>query len=204
LAGHPRNLHDAAVYSDNTTGSYNVLSAAVASGIERICLASSVNAIGGIYSRAPRYDYFPVDEQHPCYAEDGYGLSKWVLEQQAHAFARRCPAMRIASLRFHWLVPNRAAAIDWTDQFAAKAAKHLWSYTLSREACRACLLALTADFVGHEVFFIVAPRTAATASSFDLAREHYPSTEIRDRLDNYKAFYTSAKAAQILGWKHER
>jgi nucleoside-diphosphate-sugar epimerase len=59
--GHPRSLNDAAVYSDNTTGSYNVLSAAVAVGVERICLASSVNAIGGVYSHTPHYDYFPVD-----------------------------------------------------------------------------------------------------------------------------------------------
>lgn len=145
---HSRNV---AGFSDNAIGGYNVLTAAVSLGIERICLASSVNAIGGLYSNAPRYDYFPVDERHPCYAEDGYSLSKWAMEKTADAIVRRSPASQIASLRFHWLLPSRKEAIDRTRQ-SPRAAKHLWSYTLLREACRACLLALTADFVGHEVF----------------------------------------------------
>src|SRR5262249_55162760 len=123
---------DTPVYVDNTTSSFNVLRAAIALNIERICLASSVAAIG---DSAPRYDYFPVDERHPCYAKDEYGLSKWVLEQQAHAIARRYPQMRIASLRFHRLVSNRAAAIEFVDRHA-DSAKQLWSYTLLQEAGR--------------------------------------------------------------------
>ncbi len=37
-------------------------------------------------------------------------LSKWVCEQQADTFVRRYETMTIASLRFHWLVPDRATA----------------------------------------------------------------------------------------------
>ena len=96
------------VYADNTLSSYNALSAASTLGIKRICLASSINAIGGAFSRSPRYDYFPLDEKHPTYAEDPYSLSKWVLEQQGDAFARRFEWMTIASLRFHWLLDTRS------------------------------------------------------------------------------------------------
>ena len=35
---------------------------------------SSINAIGGRFSRSPRYDYFPLDEQHPAYVEDPYSV----------------------------------------------------------------------------------------------------------------------------------
>ena len=97
----PNDHPDQVVYGDNTISSYNALSAAATLGIKRVCLASSINAIGGVFSRAPRYNYFPLDEQHPTYAEDPYSLSKWVLEQQADAFARRFEWMTIASLRFH-------------------------------------------------------------------------------------------------------
>src|SRR5262249_9035723 len=128
------NHADAVVYSENTTISYNALSVAAELGIRRVCLASSVNAVGGEYSRVPRCDYFPIDEQHPTYAEDPYSLSKWVLEQQADAFARRYPTMRIASLRFHWLVESRESAMQEVR------APQLWAYTLLREANRACLL----------------------------------------------------------------
>src|SRR5437868_1794329 len=71
LAAHrsPVNAPDPLVYIENTASSYNVLSAAAALHIQRVCLASSINAIGGVFSRRPRYDYFPLDEQHASYAE---------------------------------------------------------------------------------------------------------------------------------------
>lgn len=204
LAAHrsPINMLDHVVYADNTLSSYNALSAAATLGIQRVCLASSINAIGGVFSRAPRYDYFPVDEQHPTYAEDAYSLSKWVLEQQADAFARRFEGMSIASLRFHGLVEQRRTAADMAQRFGAMAARHLWAYTLLKSASSACLLALTADFSGHEVFYIVAGDTVAQEPSLDLARQYYPDTEIRGDLSGHAAFFDSRKAERILGWQH--
>jgi len=190
------------VYTDNTAGSYNALSAAATLGLKRICLASSINAIGGAFSRSPRYDYFPLDEQHPTYAEDPYSLSKWVLEQQADAFARRYEWMSIASLRFHWLLDSRERAVQETSAFGATAIRHLWAYTLLTEANRACLLSVTADFAGHEAFYIVAPRTAASEPSLDLARQHYPNTPIRGDLSGHNGFFNCAKAERLLKWKH--
>lgn len=194
---------DHVVYADNTTASYNVLSAATALGIERVCLASSINAIGGVFSRAPRYDYFPLDEAHPTYAEDPYALSKWVLEQQADAFARRYAALRVASLRFHWIMEDRERAAAGTARLAEGARKHLWAWTNARAAARACLLALTADFHGHEVFYIVAPETVATEPSRVLAARHYPATPIHGELAGHAGFFSCAKAERILGWRHD-
>ncbi len=191
------------VYADNTIGSYNVLSAAATLGIRRVCLASSINAIGGVFSRAPRYDYFPLDEQHPTYAEEPYGLSKWVLEQQADAFARRYEWMRIASLRFHWLVPDYARAAELSAAHADFVIRHLWAYTALPAANRACLQSLTADFAGHEVFYIVAPRTAVREPSAELARRHYPAAEVRADLSGQAGFFNCAKAERLLGWRHE-
>lgn len=206
LAAHPSpNKHpDPIVYNDNSVISYNALCAAAALGIKRVCLASSVNALGGAFSQAPRYDYFPVDERHPTYADDPYGLSKWVLEQQADAFARRHPGMQIASLRLHWLMDSYEQAVDETDKSGGQAIRHLWSYTLREAACRASLLAITSDLGGgHEVFFITAPRTANPTPSLDLAREHYPMIEIRGDLSGHASFYDCSKAAQVLGWRHD-
>jgi UDP-glucose 4-epimerase len=205
LAAHRSPMHspDTVVYTENTAGSYNVLSAAATLGIHRVCLASSINAIGGAYSRAPRYDYFPLDERHPTYAEDPYSLSKWVLEQQADAFARRYEGMSIASLRFHGLVEQVDRSAPLPASFAPIATRDLWAYTLLAEASRSCLLALTADFAGHEVFYIVAPRTRVSEPSLDLARRHYPETEIRGDLSGNNGFFNCDKARRILGWQHE-
>lgn len=199
----PLNHPDPVVYADNTLSSYNALSAAAALGIKRVCLASSINAIGGVFSRSPRYDYFPVDEQHPTYAEDPYSLSKWVLEQQADAFARRFEWLTIASLRFHWLLDTRERAVQNTEFMGDAVVRHLWAYTLLSEASRACLLALTANFSGHEVFYIVAPRTVMEDPSLALARQHYPHTEVRGGLSGNTSFFNCAKAERLLGWKHE-
>jgi UDP-glucose 4-epimerase len=200
----PETHPDHEVYAVNTVSSYNALSAASLLGIDRVCLASSINAIGGVFSRDPRYDYFPLDEAHPSYTEDPYSLSKWVLEQQADAFARRFPAMRIGSLRFHWLLENEETARRVTVESEAFAWRHLWAFTSLRAAARACLLALTADYRGHEAFYIVAPRTAAAEPSLDLARRHFPDTPIRGALDANAGFFSAAKAERILGWVHDR
>ncbi len=205
LAAHrsPFNYPDPVIYTENVTGSYNILFAAETLGIKRICLASSINAIGGVFSDSPQYDYFPIDEQHPTYAEDPYSQSKWVLEQQADAFARRNDWMTIASLRFHWILDSYERAVESTVKFADSANRHLWAYTLLSEASRACLLALTAQFTGHEVFYIVAPETAVTKPSRDLAKKHYPTVALRSEMAGTSSFFDSSKAGRILGWHHQ-
>ena len=199
----PGNHPDPVVYADNTVSSYNALSAASTLGIKRVCLASSINAIGGAFSRSPRYDYFPLDEEHRTYAEDPYSLSKWVLEQQGDAFARRFEWMTIASLRFHWLLDTRTIAIQNAARSGELAIRHLWAYTLLDEASRAILLSLTTDFSGHEVFYITAPSTASDRSSLELARQYYPHTEIRGDFADHISFFNCAKAERLLGWKHQ-
>jgi nucleoside-diphosphate-sugar epimerase len=205
LAAHrsPVNAPDPVVYHENTASSYNVLSAASALGIRRVCLASSINAIGGVFSRWPRYDYFPLDEQHPSYAEDPYALSKWVLEQQADAFARRYDWLAIASLRFHWLSESRADVATKSQALSEVAIKHLWGYVRLSEACRACLLAVTAPFSGHAALYIAAPRTVAEQPSLELARQYYPNTPIRGELAGHAGFFNCARAERVLGWRHE-
>jgi len=194
---------DHVVHNNNVVGSYNAMRAAAEVGIRRICQASSVNAIGHSYSRAPRYDYFPVDEAHPTYNEDPYSLSKWICEHQADSLCRRYEDMRIASLRFHWVTPDPSQAAKLYREIEPARARHLWAWTHREAAARACLLGVTADFSGHEVFFIIAPQTLAERPSADLAREYYPDVPIRGALEGNAAFFSSAKAEQLLGWRHD-
>jgi nucleoside-diphosphate-sugar epimerase len=198
----PRGHPDHWVHNDNVAGSYNVLRAAAELGLRRVCQASSINAIGGAYSRQPRYDYFPVDEAHPTYNEDPYSLSKWICEIQADSFARRYEHMTIASLRFHGVSEQHPVGGERERQPGGIAVKHLWGW-VSYDACaRASLLALSADFTGHEVFFIAAPDTMMEVTSLELAAEHYPAVPIRGDLSGRSSFFTCAKAERLLGWKH--
>jgi nucleoside-diphosphate-sugar epimerase len=198
----PHGSPDYEVHNNNVVGSYNAFSAAARLGIQRVCQASSVNATGGAYSRWPRYDYFPVDEQHTTYNEDPYSLSKWICEQQADSFARRHAAMTIASLRFHWVVADRAIAALQSSHLGDKVVKHLWGYTLVEAAARACLLSLTAPFQGHEVFYIVAPDTTMDESSMALRDRFFPSVPLRLEMQGNQSFFSCTKAQRVLGWSH--
>ena len=196
---------DHEVHNNNVVGSYNALRAAVEVGINRVCQASSVNATGLAYSRWPRFDYFPLDEEHPTYNEDPYSLSKWICEEQGNSFMRRYENMVIASMRFHWVVPSRDIAVRAKGYSQSPlASKNLWAYTLHSAAARACLLSLTADFTGHEVFYIVAPDTVTDVPSLELKQKFFPDVELRGDLSGNKSFFNSNKAERLLGWKHDQ
>lgn len=195
---------DHTVHNNNVVTSYNALRAAVATGITRICQASSVNAIGLSYSRAPRYDYFPLDERHPTYAEDPYSLSKWICEQQADTFARRYDNLSIASLRFHWVVPDKAKAAANFNRPLPDLAKHLWGYTGLDAAARAALLAVEGKFTGHEVFYITGRDSTHDRPSRDLAAEYFPEVPVRGEFTGTASFFDSSKAERLLGWTHDQ
>jgi nucleoside-diphosphate-sugar epimerase len=201
----PRGFPDHVVHNNNVVSSYNALSASARLGITHVCQASSTNATGASYTRWPRNDYFPLDEQHPTYNEDAYSLSKWICEQQADAFARLYDKMTIASLRFHGVVPDLAtvASRPQTPEAQQARARGLWGYTLLDAAARACLASITATFTGHEPFYIVAPETTMDERSATLKERYFPDVPLRAELQGRQSFYSSAKAERLLGWQHD-
>jgi UDP-glucose 4-epimerase len=192
------------VHNNNVVTSYNALCAAGELGIRHVCLASSINATGAVFSRRPRYDYLPLDEEHPTYNEDAYSLSKWLGELQADSIARCHRAMAIASLRLHGIPPGPVEPrADLDEARLTIVAKQLWGYTALPAAARACLLAVGADFAGHERFFIVAPQTMMAAPSLELKERYYPDVPLRSPLPGRQGFYNCEKARRMLGWSHE-
>lgn len=203
IPGTGNGFSDEEVYANNTAISYNVLSAAGLLGIRHVCLASSINAIGGAFGKKTAFRTFPVDETQPCFAEDAYSLSKWVMEQQADATARRFDAMCIASLRFHALPENDPPLEATNDPLDAPVVRGLWGYTRASAAAQAVALALQAKFTGHEVFFITAPRTSRSTPSMTLAQKHFPTVPILRTLQGNVGFYNCDKAKMLLGWEHD-
>jgi UDP-glucose 4-epimerase len=199
----PGVLADHLVHNNNVVTSYNVLRAAAEHRIARVCQASSVNAIGGRFSRWPRYDYFPVDEYHPTYAEDPYSLSKWICEQQADAFVRRHDDLSIASLRLHGVVDDRAEAGRWTALPDHAVAKQLWGYTTRDAAARACLAGAVADFDGHAAVYVVAPDTMVETPTSELVAAFFPEVPVRVALDGNVGLFDCRRARDLLNWTHD-
>lgn len=205
LAAYPSPIGHRAheVHNLNVVASYNALQVALDLGTSHVCQASSVNAIGGAFSRQARYDYFPLDEDHPSYNEDPYSLSKWICEAQADSVARYDESITIASLRLHRLVTDRE---DATAQLAGHAevfSRELWGYTSLEAAARACLASVDASWKGHQVFYVVAPRTAADRPTGALCAEFYPNVRVSRHLEDFEGLYDCSKAARLLGWSHD-
>jgi UDP-glucose 4-epimerase len=199
----PGLLPDDVVHNNNVVMSYNVLRAAAELGIGRVCQASSVNAIGGRFSRRPRYDYFPVDEQHPTYAEDPYSLSKWFCEQQADAMTRRFEDLSVASLRLHGVAHTRGRAASWVDLPDSGVVKQLWGYTTLAAAARACLAGVVAEFAGHVAMHVVAPDTMVDTPTAELLDRHYPDVPVRSPVQGNQGLFDCSRARSVLGWVHD-
>lgn len=189
------------VHNLNVVSSYNALCVAVELGLTRIVLASSVNAIGSTWSREPQFDYFPIDKNHRTRNEDPYSLSKWIGEQQADSVVRRNPGLSVASIRLHMFMRDRAEALAVNAlQPPAATARGLWGYTTHRMWLDACLGALTARFIGHQVLHVVADQTVSDVPSVDLARAHYPGVEVRGAFRGNEGFFDCNDTAVLLNW----
>lgn len=78
-------------FSTNVVGTFNVLRAAAAAGVQRVVFASARDVYGEPIS-------LPVDEDHPLMAMNTYGASKAAGEVYCRAFRRKYP-LRVVVLR---------------------------------------------------------------------------------------------------------
>jgi UDP-glucose 4-epimerase len=195
------------VFRVNMTSNWNVLEAAEVLGIEKIVLASSVNAVGAFFSKGitPR-PYFPIDEEHPTFCEDAYSVGKWISEELADAFVRRRPGkVQIASMRFHGLMDREhQAALNAADERGGVYggnAKHFWGWSDIAESARACTLAIEANFGGHEAFFINSEDTSADEPTEELIKKVYPKADIRSPMPGNTSAISVEKAKRVLSWE---
>jgi len=195
----PRDRPEPEVHNNNVVSSYNVMTAAGAAGIRNLCYVSSVNAIGGLYSAQPRYDYFPVDETHAAYTADPYSLSKHVGEVQAADFARRHPTANVVSLRIHALMEDRAQYEAWAVSNDGATGRDLWGYTMVADATAACLAAVAGAAPRNEVLYVVSPTTSSDRATLDLCRDHHPDVPIRSDMAGHAGLFDCSRLAAVLG-----
>ncbi|WP_158560384.1 NAD-dependent epimerase/dehydratase family protein [Paenibacillus contaminans] len=198
----PKSASAPIVYANNVVSTYHVLEAAARWGYRKAAIASSESAYGFPWSHRPLSPlYLPVDERHPLIPHDCYGTSKAVNELTGESFFRRT-GMQVVSLRLSTLCDEEAyryfrSCLEKPEELR----RVLWSYVDSRDAAAACVLALERDGLGYAALNITADDTCSDRTSQALWEEFFPDvTDVRSIFTGHEAFYSNAKAKELLGW----
>lgn len=86
----PGRAPNADIFQINTAGTFNVFDACAHYGVQRVVVASSINAVGYFFGTVPfELDYLPADENNAKHPSDAYSFSKQVTEEIGEYFWRR-------------------------------------------------------------------------------------------------------------------
>lgn len=190
-------------FRNNVMSTYNILEAAAGLGIKKAVIASSESSYGIVFSRqnlAPQY--VPVDEDHPQFPEDSYGLSKIVGEKTADMINRRC-GMQVVAFRIgNVITPETYKNFPEFIHQPKYRRTILWSYIDARDIATACRLAVETDGLGSVALNLAADDTSMDIKSSELMESEFPEVkDIRVPLDNYHTLLSNEKAKKLLNWQ---
>ena len=194
----PGIVSDSQTYSDNVSGTFNVLNVCAAIGVRRAIVASSAQ-VYGFKEHDPVYAR--VDERHPLRPLNSYALSKIACEQAADYFARRC-GMEALSFR----IMGARAPEDLEAEILSLAARPelggflLWNRTDARDVAEACALALAAQSVPPGAYNVTAESNALGRASMALLRDFCPSTRIEADIPGTLSILSCEKAKAAFGY----
>jgi nucleoside-diphosphate-sugar epimerase len=208
----PYNHPEFRTYESNVMSTMHILEASESLGLDAVCIASSVNAIGSEHQNRPAdIQYLPVDEGHPRTPSDIYGIAKHAMEVTADGVGRREDTnLTISSLRYPW-IPNeeeiREHFVEADRSLAGLESAHaattrdvLFSYLHLDDAAVVARKAIEADFDGHETFWTVGADTTAAVPTHELSATCFPDAELRSDMEEYESLIDISKAGELLDW----
>lgn len=195
----PGLLADEITFRTNMSSTYNVFTAAVKLGLERVVWASSETTLGLPFDRE-KPAYAPIDEQHPPYPESSYALSKILSEEIARQM-NRWSGIPFVGLRFSNIMePHDYQRFPDFSKDARLRKWNLWGYVDARDVAQSCRLGLEADIKGAEVFIIAAADTVMTRPNKDLMAEVFPDVPLRAGVGDFDTLLSIDSARKRLGY----
>ncbi|MCB9147994.1 MAG: NAD(P)-dependent oxidoreductase [Caldilineaceae bacterium] len=89
----------------NVLGTHHLLRYLIDRGVQKFVLASSIAAVG-MQSLRFRPLQLPMPDEHPCLDRDGYGFSKYMMEEVTRYLARQNDMLDFINLRLASIVPD--------------------------------------------------------------------------------------------------
>ncbi len=91
----------------NVSGAHHVLRYGIGRGVKKFVLASSI-AVVGFQSLRFRPLKLPMPDDHPCLDRDGYGLSKYLMEEVTRYLVRQNDDLDIINIRLASIMPEES------------------------------------------------------------------------------------------------
>jgi len=189
----------------NTIGTYNVIEAAVKSGIKKIIIASSETTYGICFSNGiTDPEYLPLDENYPINPMDSYGLSKLVNEETARSFQRRT-GIDIYALRIGNVIePNEYETLfPYYFKHPQVRRRNAFCYIDARDLGQIVDLCLQKNGLGYQVFNAGNDHNGAILPNSELLNKFFPNVPLSRELGEYEALFSNRKIKEVLGFKEE-
>ena len=195
---------DNETYRVNVMGTYNVLEAALKSGIRKVIIASSETTYGVCFSDGQTDPaYLPLDEAYPINPMDSYGMSKKVNEVTAEAFQRRTGA-DVYSLRIgNVMEPQDYARFPDFAKDPGSRRRITFSYIDARDLGQIVDLALKKDGLGYQVFNAVNDTNSVPQANADLLAQFFPKVPLTRAVEPNESLLSNQKIRQILGFQEQ-
>ena len=189
----------------NTLSTYNVMDAALRSGVRKIIFASSETTYGICFWDGWKDpDYIPIDEDHPTVPQDSYAMSKVVNEATGRSFQARSGA-DIYGLRINNVIEPH----EYEEMFApfvedaSLRRRNIFAYIDARDLGQMVLRCLETDGLGYEVFNVANADSSVAMPSEEVAETFYKGVERRAEVTGHQTFYSIEKARKLLGFAPE-
>ena len=201
----------------NTMGMFYVLDAARRMGVKNVIAATSYFSYGlgfRISGEPFKPEDLPVDEDHPCWPEDTYSLSKYLGEEIMKAFSRaydmNMVAMRLMGVYYHDMERSRAMYnLGQKADASANDPKYItgntYQYVDSRDI--AVFTGLAIEKLGklpnkYEAFNVITDVRMDVPDTKAFYKERFPYiADMVDSLNDGEGLLGIRKAEKLLGYK---
>ena len=188
----------------NTMGTYNVIEAAVKTGIRKIVIASSETTYGICFSDG-RTDpaSLPLEEDCETNPMDSYGLSKVVNEDTARAFQRRSGADIYALRIGNVIEPDEYDLFPGFFENPEVRRRNAFCYIDARDLGQIVDLCLVKDGLGYQVFNAGNDDNSANLPAATLIERYFPGVPVTRELGEHEALFSNRKIREVLGFEEK-
>lgn len=193
---------DNETYRVNVMGTYNVLEAALKSGIRKVIIASSETTYGVCFSDGQTDPhYLPLDEDYPIDPMDSYGMSKKVNEVTAAAFQRRTGADVYALRIGNVMEPTDYRKFPGFAKDPGSRRRITFSYIDARDLGQIVDLCLKKDGLGFQVFNACNDTNSVPQPNADLLATYFPKVRLTRPVGENESLLSNRKIREVLGFR---